>query len=615
MVKKLTIGMAHYNDFDGIYFSIQALRLYHDLNEVDLIMIDNSPNTPDGKAVASFLAETPVRYIAYEDVIGAANAKGRVFEEAQTEFVLCMDCHVMLVPGAIERLIEWYEHNPDNNDLLTGPLVYNNLSDISTHFDLIWRGSMWGIWSRAWACKCGRHFSIPIAAEDTIVHDLMDFDKVYMVCPDCGLRYPKIAYFGHEAAFRSIGCKQIGFDDHDQPFEIPANGMGLFTCRKSAWLGFNPTFRGFGGEEGYIHVKYRQADRKCLNLPFLRWIHRFLRPNGTSYPLSYWDRVRNYVIGHQELQLPLDGIKNHFVGVDKPIDEKSWNYLLEDPIGHIFSPCAGCQRIGNTIEEAFVWTESHPHNMGKYMPRFRDLASKCNHITAFVKQKEFDITLLAGRPKVLRVYTSDPSSVHQQLSEIAGDTSYVNYAIDWMLLSDIDETDMLVIHSIHQADRLYAELSKFGRRVRRWILLRSTGAYGEVGEPSGPGLFVAMRKWMRENQEWSVIEHQNEDYGYTLLSRDPADKKKLPALPKMAWNYAKALAKHKLTGARTARIETIEARLNKCMLCLQRTANRCAVCGCFLDEGPSERDGKVLWPESFCNLGEWDVEESLFKMK
>ncbi len=30
--KKLTIGMATYDDYDGVYFSIQALRLYH--NEI-----------------------------------------------------------------------------------------------------------------------------------------------------------------------------------------------------------------------------------------------------------------------------------------------------------------------------------------------------------------------------------------------------------------------------------------------------------------------------------------------------------------------------------------------------------------------------------------------------
>ena len=29
MSKKLTIGMATYDDYDGVYFSIQAIRMYH----------------------------------------------------------------------------------------------------------------------------------------------------------------------------------------------------------------------------------------------------------------------------------------------------------------------------------------------------------------------------------------------------------------------------------------------------------------------------------------------------------------------------------------------------------------------------------------------------------
>ena len=37
-------------------------------------------------------------------------------------------------------------------------------------------------------------------------------------------------------------------------------------------------FREFGGEEWYIHEKYRQAGAKCLCLPFLRWQHRFADP-------------------------------------------------------------------------------------------------------------------------------------------------------------------------------------------------------------------------------------------------------------------------------------------------------------------------------------------------
>jgi glycosyltransferase involved in cell wall biosynthesis len=610
---KLTIGMAHYDDFDGVYFSIQALRMYHDMSDIELIVVDNSPHTDAGKTVSTFINDIAfAKYIAYDEVVGAANAKNRIFHEAQTDLVLCIDCHVMLPPGSIRRLINWYNFNPNNKDLLTGPLVYNNLHDIATHFDLSWRGDMWGIWSRAWSCRCGRHFSISIPLNlpaDAVVRDLMDYSTIYTQCPDCGADYPKISYVDHETYFHNIGCKQLGLNINDHPFEIPANGMGLFACRREAWLGFNQAFRGFGGEEGYIHIKYRQAGQRCLNLPFLPWVHRFLRSNAVSYPLNYWDRVRNYVIGHQELRLSIDDIHENFVGSLKPLDQKSWDYLVEDPIANIDAPCSECQHIGSNIDEAFAWTATHPHNMGCHMPRFRELASKCEHITAMVKQKEFDITLLAGRPKTLRVYTLEPSPIHKQLADLADGIDYKNESIDWLALDDIEETDLLVIHSFHRADRLYAELSKFGKKVRRWILLRSTGAYGEEGESFGPGLFPAMRRYMRENQEWSVIEHNKDDFGYTLLSRDPADKKKLPPFTKMVWNYTLALARHNLSGRKTAKIETIESRLDKCSLCIYRTHNRCAICGCFLDVGPGEMDGKVLWPESFCNLGEWFEED------
>ena len=33
----LTIGMATYNDFDGVYFTLQALRLYQDLTDTELL--------------------------------------------------------------------------------------------------------------------------------------------------------------------------------------------------------------------------------------------------------------------------------------------------------------------------------------------------------------------------------------------------------------------------------------------------------------------------------------------------------------------------------------------------------------------------------------------------
>jgi len=85
------------------------------------------------------------------------------------------------------------------------------------------------------------------------------------------------------------------------PFEISSQGLGVFACRKSAWPGFNPRLRGFGGEEGYIHEKFRRAGGRALCLPFLRWIHRFARPRGVPYANTWEDRIRNYMIIADEL--------------------------------------------------------------------------------------------------------------------------------------------------------------------------------------------------------------------------------------------------------------------------------------------------------------------------
>ena len=136
---------------------------------------------------------------------------------------------------------------------MQGPLINDDLKRLSTHFDPTWRAGMYGIW-------------------------------------------------GHDPA---------GDDPDAPPFDIPMQGLGLFACRRAAWPGFNPRFRGFGGEEGYIHEKFRQAGGRTLCLPFLRWMHRFHRPLGVPYRNRWEDRFRNYLIGFHELGLPTDALEEH----------------------------------------------------------------------------------------------------------------------------------------------------------------------------------------------------------------------------------------------------------------------------------------------------------------
>ncbi|MFN9293681.1 MAG: glycosyltransferase family 2 protein, partial [Planctomyces sp.] len=55
---RLTIGMATYRDFDGVYFSLNALRLYHAdvMPKIELVVVDNDPDGPQGERLRGFLA-------------------------------------------------------------------------------------------------------------------------------------------------------------------------------------------------------------------------------------------------------------------------------------------------------------------------------------------------------------------------------------------------------------------------------------------------------------------------------------------------------------------------------------------------------------------------------
>ena len=254
---KLTVGMTTYDDYDGAYFTLQALRLYHrDLPEdVEFLVIDNHPEGPCGEALKSLEHHVPnYRYVPENSRRGTA-VRDHVIAEASGKFVLCLDCHVFVVPGALLRLIGYLDAHNDTSDLLQGPLLYDDLATVSTHFNPEWRAGMFGQWA----------------------------------------------------------LDERGKDPEAEPFEIPMQGLGLFACRKSAWPGFNPDFRGFGGEEGYIHEKFRRRGDKTICLPFLRWMHRFNRPMGLHYANTWDDRIRNYAIGWRELGLPTDQMENHFV--------------------------------------------------------------------------------------------------------------------------------------------------------------------------------------------------------------------------------------------------------------------------------------------------------------
>jgi len=257
-VTKLTIGTCVYDDYEGLYFTIQSLRLHHKeiLDRVEFVIINNNPKSAQGKEIRNFIEwiKQPVTYVEF-DAYSSTSLRHKIFGLANTEYVLVLDCHVLLDPGCLKKLLDYYDAGEDQGNLLQGPLMYDDMENVCTHFNLDkWGGEMWGVW---------------------------DTDK-------------------------------RGVDADAEPFEIPAQGLGVFTCRRDSWLGFNRSFRGFGGEEGYIHEKYRKAGRRTLCLPFLRWLHRFGRPLGVPFKPTREDRFRNYMIGFQEIGKDTNEIIDRF---------------------------------------------------------------------------------------------------------------------------------------------------------------------------------------------------------------------------------------------------------------------------------------------------------------
>ena len=272
-MKKLTIGSAVYDDFEGVYFSYQSLRLNNlDLkNDIEYIIIDNNPSSSEGKAVKHFCESTKcIKYIPYTKK-RSTSVRNEIFKNSTSEFTLCMDPHVLFETDTIKKLINFFDKNKESKDLYHGPMLYDIIDghDPVTHMDPLWRDNMFGVW----------------------------------------------------------GYDKKGINQDSEPFEIPMHGLGVFACKTDAWLGFNEKFTGFGGEEGYIHKKFQKQNRKIWCLPFFRWIHRFQRPLGVKYPLIMEERVRNYLLGHQELGLDLNEVISHFKSMNHDLD---YNQLIND---------------------------------------------------------------------------------------------------------------------------------------------------------------------------------------------------------------------------------------------------------------------------------------------
>ena len=271
--------MATYDDYDGVFFTLQSLLLHHEMardDRTEIIIIDNNPSSKHGEAVKGLCNwhKNKVRYIPFTAKKSTAT-RNEIFRNAKGKYCVSMDCHVLLPHGSLESLMAYYSANPNCKDIVSGPMMYDNHTGYATHFKPTWGGDMYGQWD---ANKAGV--------------------------------------------------------ESGKPFEIPMMGLGTFSVETKHWQWFNENFRGFGGEEGYIHEKHRQNGGKAVCVPGFKWLHRFGRPSGVPYPLALEDRIWNYLLGWIELKQDPEHqmIKDIYDNFKKRIPEKKLQMILKQAV-------------------------------------------------------------------------------------------------------------------------------------------------------------------------------------------------------------------------------------------------------------------------------------------
>lgn len=567
---KITIGMATYDDFEGVWATVQSVFLHNDWaspDDVQIVIVDTSPVESEHRRLVKDLvakgghamqgARTPnIKYVDMASHPGTTEPRNAVFDNADADVVVCMDCHVMLRSNSLLQLLNWFEANPECKDLVHGPIMYDNLHMINTQFSDQFRGGMWGTWSTAWRAPDGTMFVCEgeeVTDENrerksdgiTHYHDPMTMAEI-TVTKDGTPLPEKLAWSGHDRELIARGFVEAGRADDSEPFEIPGQGMGLFACRRDAWLGFAKGCTGFGGEELNIHAKYRQAGHKAICLPWLKWNHRFGRAGGAPYPIPLAAKIRNYVIWAKELELPLDRIHTHFVASGQ-FPSAEWEKLIADPIAyHVALKTRKTVGTLPALDSLFARVAREARDLSEHAETIRTYASRVDSVTAFVKRADWEPMLAAGFPKSLEVYQSEESqlivethvavdeqSVKDSRQLLTYSTHHKDAEIDPRKVEKIAPCDMLVIDKDNDAAYLNEVLSRHASAVSKIIMIRGTQTYGDKSEttPNASGLWHSMKEFVRTNKEWFVQAHYPNQYGLTILARDPIPRPTAEIIP------------------------------------------------------------------------------------
>ena len=548
----LAVVMAHYDDFNGAYFSIQHLRIAA-TPASEFVILDNSsaakPVVHD--ALRDFCGQIGAKLVAAPHLDGTSQTRNAAIAAARADIVICMDCHVLLRPGAEAAVIKYFTEAENRNNILSGAMLMDGLDpkDAPTHFQPQWNDQMWGRWGAIWVTPEGDKITV-LEDLQTGLCRVMGFNGS-LILPPAPEKWniQNMPYGRHEDAMRAFGMKTwMESSGPDDTVEIPGMGLGCFAVWRTNWLGFNPAASGFGGEELAVHEAYRQNGGKAVCLQSFQWGHRFFRGNNTAapYPMSLWKKVRNNVLWYQQLKLDLSPIHREFVQKNR-MSQSAWDRLIADPVAFDESKSqdegtyrnSGLPQPANAdtidLEGLIHWTSVTARDLNDHVVYLAQLATKCKSAAEFSGRRESTVALLPVIGPIYSFNDEADDELFKTVKRIVAGTStpgrtrslhLARIGINRSLIQTLPEpVDFLFLDTEHNGERATAELELHAKNVKRYIVFHDTELYGEVGD-NGSGMASAIEEWVESHPEWFVMHHTAHQYGLTVLCRNADEKPK-----------------------------------------------------------------------------------------
>jgi len=299
---------------------IQHIRTANDCTDVEFVALDMLPEHPHAKRISAMAESGFAGASRYVAGTRDGSTLQQAAEAARGPAVLVLSPGAILFPGVVPKLIRYFADHPDSKDIVTGPMVGDNLRSIATHMRGEWHGREFGQQATAWETPDGRlvgaYRSPP---NNTLYHVMPNGEQT---------EGPDIKWSEHATRLVASRWSPLGNSPQDS-FAIPAQRLDVFAFMKPAWPALDPNIRGLGGEEFYLHDLFRANGGQALCLGFMRWA---LVTDGAGRS-SRDALIRNILIGLKARGLSTDDIARA-VGEHKLLTPEDWERVSSDPVGY-----------------------------------------------------------------------------------------------------------------------------------------------------------------------------------------------------------------------------------------------------------------------------------------